>query len=357
MTTWADKRLYTLQPSGFTALLSSSALVESYRSARPQSNPLSLALSSDPAMPASITAAPNTVTFINPYTGEVLGEGSQGIRKFFRVMTDWHRWLALSGERRGIGKAITGACNFAFVFLAVSGLYLWWPRTWTRQIFRTIGWFRVGLTAKARDFNWHHVFGFWCLVPLMLIIVSALVISYPWAGRLLFKMAGSKMTYQAGPPRGQRGGPPSGPGAQGPMPGHGAAGEQAPLQLAGIDRMLESIQGQTDGWKTISISLPTVKDKAVAFAVEKGFAGQPQHRSTITLDNATGAILKVETFGNLDPGLRARLWMRFVHTGEYYGLSGQTIAGIASLAGAILVWTGFALTYRRFFSSHEREER
>jgi uncharacterized iron-regulated membrane protein len=344
MTTWADKRMYKIQASDSAAPLSTSALVESYRRARPQSNPLSLAFSSDPAMPASITAAPNTVTFLNPYTGEVLGEGSQGIRKFFRVMTDWHRWLALSGERRGIGKAITGACNIAFMFLAVSGLYLWWPRKWTQQIFRTIGWFRAGLTAKARDFNWHHVFGFWCLVPLILIIVSAVVISYPWAGRLLFEMAGSKMTYQAGPPRAQRGGPPS---------GHGPAGEQAPLQLAGIDRMLESIQGQSNGWKTISFSLPTVKDKTVAFAVERGFAGQPQHRSTITLDNATGEILKVETFDNLDPGLRARMWMRFVHTGEYYGLSGQTIAGIASLAGAILVWTGFALTYRRFFSSPE----
>jgi hypothetical protein len=40
--------------------------------------------------------------------------------------------------------------------------------------------------------------------------------------------------------------------------------------------------------------------------------------------------------------------MRFVHTGEYYGMAGQAIAGIASLGGALLVWTGIALSYRRF---------
>ncbi len=50
----------------------------------------------------------------------------------------------------------------------------------------------------------------------------------------------------------------------------------------------------------------------------------------------------------MDQGLRARIWLRFVHTGEYYGLAGQTIAGIASAAGVILMWTGVALAYRRF---------
>ena len=76
----------------------------------------------------------------------------------------------------------------------------------------------------------------------------------------------------------------------------------------------------------------------------------------MTVDRFSGAIIRSEGFDSMDPGLRARLWMRFVHTGEYYGLSGQTIAGIASAAGIILVWTGFALTYRRFFSKRHSEE-
>ncbi len=58
----------------------------------------------------------------------------------------------------------------------------------------------------------------------------------------------------------------------------------------------------------------------------------------------------------MDPGMRARIWMRSVHTGEYYGVAGQTIAGIAFAAGVLLVWTGFALTYRRFFAKGRANE-
>ena len=46
-------------------------------------------------------------------------------------------------------------------------------------------------------------------------------------------------------------------------------------------------------------------------------------------------------------GQRARSWFRFVHTGEQYGVIGQTIAGIASLAACFLVYTGLALAWRR----------
>ncbi|WNZ58636.1 PepSY domain-containing protein [Myxococcus sp. MxC21-1] len=42
--------------------------------------------------------------------------------------------------------------------------------------------------------------------------------------------------------------------------------------------------------------------------------------------------------------------LRFLHTGEALGLLGQLVAAIASLGGVFLVYTGFALSWRRFFS-------
>ena len=53
-------------------------------------------------------------------------------------MTDWHRWLGATGEGRATGRMITGACNLAFLFLVVSGFYLWFPRTWTWRQFRAV---------------------------------------------------------------------------------------------------------------------------------------------------------------------------------------------------------------------------
>jgi uncharacterized iron-regulated membrane protein len=41
--------------------------------------------------------------------------------------------------------------------------------------------------------------------------------------------------------------------------------------------------------------------------------------------------------------------MRFLHTGEALGWPGKLLAALASLGGAFLVWTGFALAWRRFF--------
>ena len=42
--------------------------------------------------------------------------------------------------------------------------------------------------------------------------------------------------------------------------------------------------------------------------------------------------------------------LRFAHTGEVAGIPGQTIAGLASTGGAVLVITGLALAIRRFLA-------
>lgn len=41
---------------------------------------------------------------------------------------------------------------------------------------------------------------------------------------------------------------------------------------------------------------------------------------------------------------------RALHTGEAFGFAGQTVAGLASLGGCFLVWTGLAMAWRRFRS-------
>ncbi len=42
-----------------------------------------------------------------------------------------------------------------------------------------------------------------------------------------------------------------------------------------------------------------------------------------------------ETFANLSAGRRLRSWLRFAHTCEIYGLTGQTVAGIVSAGGGV----------------------
>ena len=70
-------------------------------------------------------------------------------------------------------------------------------------------------------------------------------------------------------------------------------------------------------------------------------------RTTLTIDRASGAIVQRETFADLGPGRQLRSWLRFAHTGEIYGMPGQTVAGLVSAGGAVLVYTGLALALRR----------
>ena len=135
----------------------------------------------------------------NPYTGEARPLAGQGWRSFFGVMIEWHRWLGTGPENRAVGKAITGVCNAAFLGLALSGLYLWWPRRWNLRAMRLSLWFRGGLAGKVRDWNWHNVIGFWSLPVLIVITSSGMMISYRWVTNLIYAVAGEA--------------PPAGPGA------------------------------------------------------------------------------------------------------------------------------------------------
>ena len=65
-------------------------------------------------------------------------------------------------------------------------------------------------------------------------------------------------------------------------------------------------------------------------------------RSTLTLDRATGDVVTYEAFADQSLGRRLRSISRFAHTGEVLGIPGQTIAGLVTAGGVVLVWTGLA---------------
>ena len=108
-----------------------------------------LTLRSDPHEPAEFRAGREGAIYVNPYTGQVLPPvATSGTRTFLEKMRAWHRWLGVEGEGRTVAKAITGACNLAFLFLALTGAYLWLPRRWAWQTLRPILMFRTRQPAR-----------------------------------------------------------------------------------------------------------------------------------------------------------------------------------------------------------------
>jgi uncharacterized iron-regulated membrane protein len=325
---WADARTYTVAAAPDAARLPVETLVAKAREGR-EGVPTSVTLRADRSAAAAVGFPGGRTVFVDPYTGAVLGGGAEGTRAFFHVVTDVHRWLGASGENRTVGRAVTGACNLGFLFLVASGFYIWWPRKWTRPQFRSVLWFRRGLSAKARDFNWHNTIGFWSVAPLFLVVLSGVVISYQWAGNLVYRAAGEQ-------PPAPRSGPP---------PGQQPAGE---VSTAGLEPLIARAEQQVAGWRAIGVQLPATDDAPVAFSIDEGTGGQPQYRAQLTLDRATGEVTKWEPFSSFSTGRQLRSFLRFAHTGEVFGIPGQTIAGLVSLGGAVLVWTGLALSWRRW---------
>lgn len=332
---WADTRGYTIaQPSSDTHRLPVEALVARAREAQKGAAPTAVTVYAGVTEPATVSFPGGRNLFVNPYTGEVLGEGSPGTRAFFRTVTDWHRWLGAGGESRAAGRAVTGASNLLFLFIVASGFYLWWPRRWTQNALGAIMWFRRTRGGRARDFNWHNVVGFWSALPLFVVVLSAVVISYTWASNLVYRLAGEEPPAQQ-----QRGAAPGGQQQQG-----------APAPLDGLDALLLRAERQVEGWRTITLQLPQKSDAPVTFAIDRGNGGQPQLRAQLALDRATGEVVRWEPYSNNSLGRRVRSWLRFAHTGEVYGLAGQTVAMLASLGGAVLVYTGLSLALRRLFA-------
>jgi uncharacterized iron-regulated membrane protein len=337
ITGWADTRGYRAAPPSAEAQhLPVETLIAKARETRP-TGPSSVTLRADSSAPAEISFGRETTLFLNPYSGQVLGEGSRRARGFFRFITDWHRWLGAQGEGRSVARAITGACNLGFLFLVASGIYLWWPQKWTRRLVRNVTWFRRGLPARARDFNWHNVIGFWSAVPLFIVVLSGVVISYTWAGNLVYRMVGeTPPTPRANQQPGNAGGVRREQGQAGGEP------------LARLDASWTRAEQQVNGWQSITLQLPSTAEAPLTFTIDQGNGGQPQKRSQLTLDRATTDVVRWEPFSTYSRGRQLRSLLRFAHTGEVAGIAGQTLAGLVSAGGVVMVWTGLALAWRRW---------
>ena len=330
-----DQRFVSLPESG-AARLDVDALLAQVRLAVPDAAPTTVTLDSDPRAAASVAIGAQGTLFVDPYTGRVLGTGSARARGFYRSVTNWHRWLAVEGEGRATARAITGACNTAFLVLAVTGLYLWMPRQWSWRHVAPVIWFRRGLRGKPRDFNWHNTVGLWSAPILIVLTTTGMVISYPWASNLVYTLTGS--------PR------PSAPAGRGGGGGRGGEVRDAtpPVPQARLAAMFAAAEQQVPQWRTMIIRLPPRPGGPVAFSMSDREHWNSFARSTLTLDGATGSTIRWEPYADSSRGQKVRGWMRFAHTGELGGLVGEALAGLATAGGALLVWTGVALALRRF---------
>jgi uncharacterized iron-regulated membrane protein len=308
-------------------------LITKVLQAKPEAKISGITINADPNSSATVAMGREGQFFVNPYTGEILGDGSKGWRNFFKVNEDLHRWLAISGDGRTVGKAINDVCNLAFFFLALTGIYIWFPRRLAWTNFKQVIWFRRGLGGKARDFNWHNTIGFWTSTVLIILTLTGAVISYQWAGNLVYTLTGNEV----------------------PKPGAPQTQQEQPKGL-NLPQNINDIWQKAEAhgnWKSISLRLPITND-SVGFTIDEGIYANKFGRSSLTLDAKSGEVKTWEPYGEQNSGRQLRSWIRFTHTGESFGFIGQFIAFLACVGGAFLVWTGISLSIRRFYGWREK---
>jgi len=326
----AERSQRVVIPPAGAASLDADALVARVRAASPGAQPSAITFDSDPTASVTVALGTQGTVFVNPYSGEVLGSGSPTVRAFYRSVTSWHRYLGAEGERRPAARAITGACNAAFLVLALTGLVLWWPRQLTWKHVSAVTFFRPGLRGKPRDFNWHNTIGFWCAPVLIVLTATGMVISYTWAGNLVYTLTGSPRPAAAA-----RAGAP------------GDAGAQVRRAAAPLAALVARAEQQVPTWRTMIVRLSPRPGGPVSISISDRSYWNSFARSTLTLDGASGDTVRWEPYAAASRGQKLRGWMRFAHTGELGGSTGEFVAGAASAGGTFLVWTGIALSLRR----------
>jgi sulfite reductase (NADPH) flavoprotein alpha-component len=118
---------------------------------KPHERITSIILYDTPGSSARIGLAPapgqrkGETIYLNPYTGALLPELAG--EDFFEWVEQLHRFLLLP---RDPGKMVSGTLAFCLMGLALSGLYLRWPR----RVWDWRTWLTFDLRMKGRSFLW-----------------------------------------------------------------------------------------------------------------------------------------------------------------------------------------------------------
>ena len=296
--------------------------------------PPRVSFSNESNAPFVIKEGRKTLAYLNPFTGEVIATPGQETTVFLGKLRAFHRWLTLDGKFSEPGRWINGIANVIFFLLAITGLYLWLPVKFKKRAFKQ----KLILTknhqnSQARDYQWHNTFGFYMAPLLIVITFTAFFFSFKWPGQTLKHYTSTAMNALPMPVK---------------LPEHDAA------KVLSIDKQLAIIQQHFPDWQNIRFSLSDHPSNVQIFKIDSGNGGEPQKRVSVAQHTITGELIQQQSFSQLSDYRQARSYIRFLHTGEVFGLVGQTIAGIASLFACLLVYTGVMLSWRRWQNSRAK---
>lgn len=265
------------------------------------------------------------ITYVNPYTGEVLGGFNPVISEAFMVAFRLHRWLLLDTP---IGRPITGAATVIFLFVLMSGLLIWWPKR-ASGLKRALT-MRSKVNWKGRNYDLHVVLGFYSLVPLLIMGASGLYWSYNTAFKQVVYAALDGKPAPDAPAQGQGGA------------GQGRSGREAiPVTALPYTRLMEQTQSAYPYRGPVRITFPKSLEKPVEVAkTHAAHAFSLPYVDRIHLDATSAEVVKREPYSDKSRAEKLLSLIKHIHIGTVYGGLSLTIYVLACLVGTTLPITG-----------------
>jgi sulfite reductase (NADPH) flavoprotein alpha-component len=261
---------------------------------------------------AGTQAARGATLYLDPYTGAPLPELAGAA--FFDGCERLHRFLLLPREPGRVAAGVLATC---LLVLALSGLYLRWPRrplAWR-------AWLTFDVSKKGRAFLWglHSVAG---TVALALYLVSASTGLY-WS----FDAVRNGVGALVGDASAMR--------AATPAPRTARARTPAAAASAGVDiaPAWSAFERRAGGWSEVIVRVPASAGAAAQFTWLDPAPPHERARNVMTVSLPAAQVTRDERYAAKSAGGRFLAAIHPLHMGSYFGLPGR----IAMAAGALML--------------------
>ena len=320
-----------------------------------------VSISSDPgrAYQVSLSKPRRASLYVDQYTGEVKGKSERS--GFFMFMFRMHRWLldSMNPGNEGIfwGKMIVGVSTLLLVFVLISGIVIWWPRTRkalknSLKITATKGWRRFW-------YDLHVAGGMYALIFLLAMALTGLTWSFPWYRTAFYKVFGVEVQQRAAQGHEQksdaqkrntklaahrekkREGNEVRKGERSGRPENNHSDMYSVTSpFVYWQEIYDKLRRQNPEYKQISISSGTASVSFNRFGNQRA-----SDRYSFNTDN--GEFTETSLYQHQDKSGKIRGWIYSVHVGNWGGMFTRILTFIAALLGAALPLTGYYLWIKR----------
>ena len=320
-----------------------------------------VSISSDPgrAYQVSLSKPRRASLYVDQYTGEVKGKSERS--GFFMFMFRMHRWLldSMNPGNEGIfwGKMIVGVSTLLLVFVLISGIVIWWPRTRkalknSLKITATKGWRRFW-------YDLHVAGGMYTLIFLLAMALTGLTWSFPWYRTAFYKVFGVEVQQRAAQGHEQksdaqkrdtklaahrekkREGNEVRKGERSGRPENNHSDMYSVTSpFVYWQEIYDKLGRQNPEYKQISISSGTASVSFNRFGNQRA-----SDRYSFNTDN--GEFTETSLYQHQDKSGKIRGWIYSVHVGNWGGMFTRILTFIVALLGAALPLTGYYLWIKR----------